>query len=603
MDKERIRQLLPEQPPKDLLKWTLGHCDDELGPQYLVWRPVTVPVYSMEHLMTDNSFKPVRREKAARCTCLSCGSEFYTERIGNDLRFWVDDCGEWWPIDPSSQGPWDEMDESVEQGYPADVDGDNEALSCPMCFETIRTIPAKNLRGGRLKQILVASIAVVEGYAAVLYWLVQRYIYPDGNTYNVIPRDAYVLDERGRLHRYTHKEGGGCFYSETMTDQWRLATNKKDSLDMTYHDWGSISNKKKGGLFFNQVPDLNGTTAEKTGLQAFAEYDGTCSVEYLKLWKKCPALENLVNTGWNRIVNTIVSRSAGGYPAGATMYDVIDIGCTKPHEMLGMAKKDFKTIRATGKQWDYDCQRLWMAYREAGFTDAVRFMLYRDMFTDSGMRVLASLRRQYGEEDPEKIIRYLKKQKLRPAEVQYLWDTREAARFLAEDRELTQEELWPRDLHSAHDRLTRAKMLKVDADKAAKYQAGFDAVREKYGELQWTDGELCIVLPKSYEELYMEGETLRHCVGGYSSDHISGQDTIFFVRRYRRPERSYYTLDINMQGEPYRRQLHGYGNERHGIHKEFRHTIPKKVLDFCTRWEQEVLRPWYRDQQKKEKTA
>lgn len=599
MDKERIRQLLPELPPKDLLRWTIHHCEGELGHPYLVWKRVRVPVYQMEYLM--EGIKPKRHVWAADCTCLKCGSHFVTENVGNTLLFWVDDCGDWWPLDPSGQSPYGE--ESEDQGYTVEVEADDN-MQCPCCCETVRGIEAKSLRGGRLKQIMVASIVNLDGYAAIMYWLVQRYIFADSNEYNVIPRDAYVLDERGTLHRYTHKEGGGCFYNENMTDHWKLATNKRDSLDMVYHDWGSFSNKKKGGIFYEHVSDLTGTTAEKTGLQAFAEYDGTCSVEYLKLWKKYPALENLVNTGWNRLVNKIVSKSSDGFDARKEIDAVMDITRKKPHEILGMSKADFKAICRAGKQWDYDCQRLWRDFREAGFSSATQFQIYRDMFTDSGMRVLAELRTNYGENDPEKIIRYLKKQKMRPAEVGILRDTREAARWLAEGRPLTEEELWPRNLHGAHDRLTRAKMLKMDADKAQKYQAGFDAVVQKYAELQWTDGDLCILLPKSYRELYMEGETLRHCVGGYSADHISGRDTIFFVRHYRRPERSYYTLDINMQGEPYRRQLHGYGNERHGIHKQYTHKIPRKVLDFCARWEREVLQPWWRDQQmKKEKTA
>ena len=56
---------------------------------------------------------------------------------------------------------------------------------------------------------------------------------------------------------------------------------------------------------------------------------------------------------------------------------------------------------------------------------------------------------------------------------------------------------------------------------------------------------------------------------------------------------------MNMRGVPKRVQLHGYGNERHGRNKEHRHSIPKKVLDFCDRWEREVLMPWYWDKQKK----
>lgn len=602
MDKEKVRQLLPEEPPKDLLKWTLGHCDDELGPQYLVWKSVTVPVYTMDYLM-DNNLKPSRRERVAECTCLKCGSKFVTEKIGNALEFWIDDCGEWWPLDPNGPLRIDELSAEENIGYRTEVDGYNEATPCSVCYETLRTIPEKDLRGGRTKQILVASIMTVEEYAAVVYWLVSRTIYPDGNTYNVYPRDAYVLDKKGIIHRYSHKTGGGAFYCESQDTKWRYVNNKRDSLDMVYHDWGSISNKKKGGIFYEEVPDLTGTTAEKTGLQSFAEHDGLCSVEYLKLWKKYPQLENLVNTGWNSLVNAIVYTSSNGYSAAAEMHGVIDITKKKPNEMLDLTKSDFKAIRKAGKQWEYECQKMWQIFRTMG-TTAQQFLIYRDMFTDNGLRTLVTLQKDYSENDIEKLIRYLKKQKLRPAEVRILLDTRNAAKALAGNRPLTQEELWPRNLQAAHDRYTRMQMEAIDQKKVEKFQKGFDAVVDKYGQLQWTDGELCIILPKSYAELVQEGNVLRHCVGGYGNSHIEGKDTIFFVRRYRRPERNYYTLDINMKDKPHRVQLHGYGNERHGINKQHSHQIPKKVLDFCARWEREVLMPWWRENQKsKEKTA
>ena len=69
---------------------------------------------------------------------------------------------------------------------------------------------------------------------------------------------------------------------------------------------------------------------------------------------------------------------------------------------------------------------------------------------------------------------------------------------------------------------------------------------------------------------------------------------MFFVRHRRRPERSYYTLQIDMNGTiPKELQLHGYGNERHGDHKQYAHKIPRKVREFCDRWEREVLTPWF----------
>lgn len=33
----------------------------------------------------------------------------------------------------------------------------------------------------------------------------------------------------------------------------------------------------------------------------------------------------------------------------------------------------------------------------------------------------------------------------------------------------------------------------------------------------------------------------------------------------------------------------------HGDHKQFKHTIPQKVRDFCDRWERDVLTPWFAD--------
>ena len=79
----------------------------------------------------------------------------------------------------------------------------------------------------------------------------------------------------------------------------------------------------------------------------------------------------------------------------------------------------------------------------------------------------------------------------------------------------------------------------------------------------------------------LEGETLRHCVGEYGKEHAKGKKIILFIRHYRKPERSYYTLNVGFDGwRPYIIQLHGYGNEHHGPHKEYRHTIPKEVTAF-----------------------
>lgn len=143
-------------------------------------------------------------------------------------------------------------------------------------------------------------------------------------------------------------------------------------------------------------------------------------------------------------------------------------------------------------------------------------------------------------------------------------------------------------------------------DKAAQWQRGFDAVVERYKDIQWNDGHLAVILPRSNSDLIQEGKVLRHCVGGYGESHSKGNQIILFVRHYRRPERSYYTLNMNFGTDvPAEIQLHGYGNERHGDRKQYPHCIPKEVRAFVERWKNKVVAPWWRQQNKtaKEKTA
>ena len=97
-------------------------------------------------------------------------------------------------------------------------------------------------------------------------------------------------------------------------------------------------------------------------------------------------------------------------------------------------------------------------------------------------------------------------------------------------------------------------------------------------------------------DLVREGKTLRHCVGGYGQSHVEGK-IIVFIRRERRPERPYFTLNVDLTGKkPIEIQLHGYGNEyAHG--KQLR--IPQQVRAWCDWWEAEVLAPEFRRQRRK----
>ena len=147
--------------------------------------------------------------------------------------------------------------------------------------------------------------------------------------------------------------------------------------------------------------------------------------------------------------------------------------------------------------------------------------------------------------------------------------------------EHTDIELFPRNLTQAHDRL--AEQIKAEAE--SKLIKDFAKLAEKYSVLSWNDGNLCIRIVQSEQELIAEGKTLHHCVGSYGRKHVNQTDCIFFVRRYRRPERSYYTLDIDMtEVVPREVQLHGYRND-------YYRGIPQEVRGFVESWKNEILIP------------
>lgn len=54
---------------------------------------------------------------------------------------------------------------------------------------------------------------------------------------------------------------------------------------------------------------------------------------------------------------------------------------------------------------------------------------------------------------------------------------------------------------------------------------------------------LVLVVPKSTEDMKVEGEALHHCVGGYVERVARGETSIFFIRKADSPDKPYFTLE------------------------------------------------------------
>lgn len=591
MDKEAIIRQLPEICPEHVTDYTYDRYLQELGGHLAIYKRVSYsePV-ELKQLMGHEDWEKPRRKWAAQCTCTCCQNDWYTQWLGGPLKeiaVCVGEDGLTYPV----------FDTGVPDTAPMMTEvSSNDGIICPVCGEGVTLIHASEIKTGTTRRLSMCSIENVGTNTALMYWLAYRHLDPDGLVYEeVSPWYAFVLDEKGKLVCFSYTQ-----------QRWRLSKNIEDPFYKKYASGdGDIYNYRKGGFVCNQVPDLIGCTGEKTGLGEYVRQGGTFPLLYLRTWQKKPAIENLINAGWELLIESMFLKLTGygDHEVFTAELPAINWESTKPHEMLWMDKAAYRRLdRSANDHRRQEWFDGWKAYIAAGGRlDAYEFDKYWCKFTQYGMNTVLELMTAIPGLDIPKITKYLSKQFLELTEIRILADTWRMTTVLTGRDTLTQEEMWPRNLQDRHDRLTAMYLAEKGKDSWMLYLAGFRRILNKYRDLQWTDGELEIILPKDNGDLVREGETLRHCVGTYGEAHVTERQTIFFVRRHRRPERCYYTLSMNMQGIPKRVQLHGYGNERHGDHKQYKHSIPRKVLDFCDRWEADILMPWYRAQLQKQK--
>ena len=596
-----LAEKLPEEMQPNTLEivYQIIYDEGHLGENIILYHRESVVVTPrMERVMDDAAMerfkKGIHRTWGALCTCSNCGEDFFTGYISGSK-----------PSIPSGIVLYEGEDGLTHpDAYDVNEEGavgykDGDEVLCPLCSTHGTLTRRKELRRGRTYQTLHAELRVVEGYAVIIYWLVSR-VQDDRGTdmVSVRPRDALVVDKDGRLQRFVHTTCGQ--FGERHEEQWRWSSRVRDPAQIRYYCYGARNNKCVGAWTEQwDYPDLTGTTGEKTAIDLYLKNDGQWPAVYLKTWKQRRQIENLMRGGFASAVSRAIDEEVSNghaccYLSEQASLSWVDWREVKPHRMLRMSKEAYRVAR--DEHWNYVKLRGWDYYRsQVAKADALE---YGEIVRKIGVADLRSLleMQQAGWDgfSVRRVVRYLEKQGMLEGGVGHLIDYRKT---LHEARmEETEETLWPRDLIAAHDRMTEWKIAHAERF----CQKEFAETAEKYAGLEWTDGELCIRLPRIEEELKLEGKVLRHCVGGYGKSHISGKP-IFFVRKYRRPERSYYTLNIDMTKEiPTEVQLHGYGNERHGEYKQHTHKIPRKVREFVDRWEREVLMPWFVEQRQEE---
>lgn len=151
--------------------------------------------------------------------------------------------------------------------------------------------------------------------------------------------------------------------------------------------------------------------------------------------------------------------------------------------------------------------------------------------------------------------------------------TKEHREKLARER-ARQEQEWARQREAAE--VERVRLIQKAEKEYEKLRAKLE---KKYGFSM--DGYV-IRVPMGKDEILDEGRKLQHCVSGYADRHVQGKTTILFMRKVKKPNEPWLTIEMN--GNKLR-QIHGFKNEGEHTAKGRFAPDPREVYrEFLDTW-------------------
>lgn len=590
-----VQQLLADLPEKASGKVeAFAKSIEDINPPLIIYARESVPEQDCFEMIQTGIMGDWEEKYhwGAKCRCTACGETFIGGyREGHALFLQMED--------GMILDGWTDGEQPETAAF-----SECDLIRCPLCGKQVRLIKRSRIRG-RTFRTQVAELTNIGQTTVILYWLASYYLEKDGYHWEEItPRMAVAISPSGRLQRFSRSYIYlNCEYEK---EEWVPVRHMDDPEMIAFNAGGCLYRDTIGAYYICTAEDMTGMTGEKTGIfRYFSQQYARSAATYLRVQRLYPYLENITNTGGEWLAKEIIDQFQefnGSRKVFIRRQLPIDLKERKPHRILGVTKPEYCLI--TKQEWSFDCLEMFLEYRESHpKTTAMQFSNWAEMMEWEYVDRL----KPCWEAGIENLISYFRKQ-------EQLHDVGDIVSFYTDYRRmldgirkesgiyapLTKAEIFPPNLVNAHNRANDAlgainREKRKRGGSIAEFKT-FAELKEKLYALEWRSGEYCIIIPESPEDLVREGETLHHCVGGYASDHCNGR-MIFFVRHARRPERSWFTLNENMNGSTVNRiQLHGYKNEY--VHGK-KLTIPKAVIEFVEQWEKTVLAPYLKENRRK----
>lgn len=513
MEQIDYASLLPKTPSVDLVQWALEQ--DVFQKEYLIYKASRV------YEPLEDQMRP-----AVEVVCTNCGKKFFAEK--------VDAGGCSVAYAPAPFGWYHhEMSESVISG---------SITMCPSCGCDVKVVHVGAIPRGieDCAWITIVSRLPMEGYKDRLVladWMVKRQIEKSGNSqYTTEPYSAWVVEEKKvvRLMGYMRTIGGGI----SLLHEWK---QRKTFCDV----YGEASM-----VYPWDKSILEGTTAENCKLDLYQDAKGKRLVSYLALWRKRPAVENLLVQGCGRFLVELIDkeRRGGSDHGGIPKLQDVNWKEKRPAQMLGLNKEEFRHMQRM--RWNVEDLERYRLVKEAGLP--LKLPEDMNLLRCKPAYEINRILKEGNQKDFWRILRYLKKQK-------ETWSTlRDYWRMAREDGRDLEDNLvrWPRSLGASHARQIeerQAAEARKEAAKRAEQIAAraplFQARAQELEKLSFALDGLMIRPCANEEELIAEGKLLHHCVATYAKDYAEGRTAILFIRRTDQPEKPFFTLEFDENGK------------------------------------------------------
>ena len=500
MEQINYEQLIPREPPEDVVSFAYRQGAFEQA--YLIYK-------------ADRVYEPLedRWEQAASVVCSECEREFHARKLD------AGGCSHGYSSAPF--GWWnDATNEAVISGG---------KTCCPCCGKAAETVHVGSISRHYNELIDDAWVAIlsrlpVEGRRDRLVltdWCVRRCVNKQGRTrHEVWPYTAWVVDETKVVRLMGYRK---YMCNISLLGQWE---QRKTFVD----DFGS------GGLLMPWHKGLlEGTTAENSKLDLYWEAGGQRLAGYLALWRKRPAVENLLVQGFGPLVAELIREEAGsyGYRGGIPKLPAVNWREKRPAAMLGLNREELRLVREMG--WNASDLKVYRVVRDGG----VPGRLPEDMepLRARGAHACEEILKEAPKEDCWRILRYLEKKSWAWYLLRDYWAMAGKLGWDLTDSLVR----WPRNLKAAHDRAMKEQRHRADELLAERFKQR----AEELERFSFAVDGLLIRPCRDQAELIAEGKALHHCVGSYAKDHASGRTAILFIRRAEEPDTPYFTLELD----------------------------------------------------------